>query len=826
MEYRITDIARILGGEASLPCPEASVGVLLTDSRSLAWPAESLFFAIHTATGDGHRYISDLYSRGVRNFVVARGHEPDVPADANVIAVADTTAALQELARHHRHRFDDLPVIGITGSQGKTTVKEWLYALLHDDCRIARSPRSYNSRIGVPLSVWEIDSHTDMAILEAGVSREGEMAVLAPMVCPTMAVITNIGAEHDEGFASRTEKAREKAQLACNADTAVWPADDADIAGAMKEFKGRSMAWSRLDSEAPLWISAVECGASSTRIVYTCNATAASGTLTIPFTSLSDVENAISCLAVMLALGKSPEATAERIGRLTPVATRLEVVEGVNGCLVVNDAYTSDFHSLEPALDFMQRRATDTRTSTVILSDLMHETLGADTIYADTARLLRQRGISRVIGIGPEISAHAGLFGPDARFYSSTEAFLDATTTDDFHQELILVKGAAAFGFERITERLEGRLHETVLEVNLDAMVRNYNYFRSLLHESTGIVCMVKAFGYGAGSYELAKTLQSQGAAYLAVAAHDEGVDLRKAGITMPIMVLNPKVVDYGALFEYNLEPEIYSLPLLRDIIAEARRRGVKNYPVHIKLDTGMHRLGFLYEELPAVADLLASQDAVVPHSIFSHLSCAEDPLEDDYTQSQFDYFDRCCDYFLSRFPDRHILRHILNSAGIVRFPERQYDMARLGIGLYGIRTMPPAIEAPLERVSSLHTVIISIREWPAGTTIGYNRRGVLDRESRIATIPIGYADGIDRHLGYGNLKVAVNGCLCPTVGSICMDVAMIDVTDVPSCRVGDRVEIFGDAVPTEDVAERISTIPYEILTSVSTRVKRIYYRE
>lgn len=824
MEYRIPDIAEILGGNATLPHPEATVSILLTDSRSLTWPEESLFFALHTSTGDGHRYLASLYERGVRNFVVEQSCASTLPADANVIRVPDTTMALQTLARHHRNRFAGVPVIGITGSLGKTTVKEWLYTLLRDDCRIARSPRSFNSRIGVPLSIWEMDNRTDMAIIETGVSRQGEMMALASVTAPTIAVITNVGSEHDEGFPSRKAKATEKTLLAENAATVVYNADDTLVSEALAGCRASRMYWSATDHSAPLYIASVTRKGASATIGYV--AGGVSGSVTVPFTSDADIANAITCLAVMLALGKDRDVIAGRMTRLTPVSTRLEVIEGVNGCLVVSDSFTSDFHSLDPALDFMQRRATDTRTSTVILSDLMRETRGTDSLYADVARLLRQRGVTRIIGIGPGISAHAALFGSDARFYPSAQAFLDSTTADDFHQELILVKGAPGTGFERITERLEGRLHETVLEVNLDAMVRNYNYFRSLVRPTTGIVCMVKAFGYGAGSYELAKTLQSQGAAYLAVAAHDEGVDLRKAGITMPIMVLNPKVVDYGALFEYNLEPEIYSLPLLRDIIAEAQRRGVKDYPVHIKLDTGMHRLGFLYDELPAVADTLASQDAVAPRSIFSHLCCAEDPAEDEYTQSQFEYFDRCCDYFAGRFPDRRILRHILNSAGIVRFPERQYDMVRLGIGLYGIRTMPPSVEGPLQRVSSLHTVVISIRQWPAGTTIGYNRRGVLTRTSRIATIPIGYADGLDRHLGYGNLRVAVNGCLCPTVGTICMDVAMIDVTDVPDCRVGDRVEIFGDAVPTEEVAGVISTIPYEILTSVATRVKRIYYRE
>ena len=827
MDYRIRDIASALGVTYPLPRPEARVRVLLTDSRSLASAADSLFFALRTATGDGHRYLGDLYAKGVRNFVVDRTARVSLPADANLLPVADTTAALQRLATAHRNLFAATPVIGITGSRGKTTVKEWLYALLKDDFRIARSPRSYNSRIGVPLSLWEMDAETELAIFEAGVSRIGEMGALARMIRPTLAVITNIGEEHDEGFTSRRAKAQEKVRLAAGADCIIYDGDDRVIADVVAGacVGAKEIAWSRTDADRPLYISSVAPTPDGNATEIKFNYLMTPGSVTIPFTAEADIENAIHCIAVMLYLNRPIDTVRERMGRLTPVGTRLEVIEGENGCLIVSDSYTSDFHSLAPALDFMQRRATGSRTMNVILIDVMHETSGAATLYEDVARLLRLRGVGRVIGIGREISAHSGVFDGDARFFLTTDEFLNAVTADDFNHELILIKGASGFRFDRITERLEGRQHETVLEVNLDAMVRNYNFFRSRLRPETGIVCMVKAFGYGAGSYELAKTLQSQGAAYLAVAAHDEGADLRRAGITMPIMVLNPKVVDYGALFDHKLEPEIYSMELLRAIIDEAARRGERDYPVHIKLDTGMHRLGFLEEELPEVARMIGAQQGVAIKSVFSHLCAADDPADDDYTRSQFATFNRCCDYLRSRFPGRKILSHILNSAGIIRFPQEQHDMVRLGIGLYGIRTLTDGSEAQLERVSSLHSVIISIREWPAGTTIGYNRRGILHRRSRIATVPVGYADGIDRRLGYGNLSVDVNGHACPTVGSICMDLMMIDVTEV-ECRTGDRVEIFGDAVPTEDVADSLDTIPYEILTSVSARVKRVYFRE
>lgn len=472
----------------------------------------------------------------------------------------------------------------------------------------------------------------------------------------------------------------------------------------------------------------------------------------------------------------------------------------------------------------MRRRSSSERSRTLILSDVMHETLPPSKLYQTVAETVRLRGIDRLIGIGSEFMRNSRYFGPADLFFPDTTAFLTSMSTGDFDNELIMIKGSPSFHFERIVDMLESRQHETVLEVNLDAVVHNFNLYRSMVRPTTGIVCMVKASGYGAGSYELAKTLQSQGAAYLAVAVLDEGVDLRRAGITMPIMVLNPKVVNYRTLFAYNLEPEIFSIDILQELIREGEKYGITDYPVHIKLDTGMHRLGFLERDIPALVDILKRQKVVRPASVFSHLAVADEPLQDDYTRMQFEIFDRCADMLQAAFNHR-IMRHILNSTGISRFPEHQYDLVRLGICLYGIPTLTDGSQSALRPVSSLSTTVISIKDWPAGTTIGYGRKGVLHRPSRVATIPVGYADGINRHLGNGNMNVLVNGCVCPTVGNICMDACMIDVTDAP-CAVGDRVEIFGDRMPVADIAKTLDTIPYEILTSVSSRVKRIYYRE
>ncbi len=801
------------------------IGRLLTDSRSLTYPEESLFFALKTHTGDGHRYVRPLYERGVRNFVVSRlpADASEMP-DANFLVSSSPLDSLHKLARHHRGRFH-IPVIAITGSRGKTTVKEWLNQLLQSDVVITRSPRSYNSQIGVPLSVWELDDSSALGIFEAGISLPGEMKELKSILQPEIGIFTNIGAAHSAGFDSIEEKCREKASLLESCKCVIYNGDD-ELIGSCVADAPVTIAWSRLRTDAPLYVGNICESEGTTTLTYIYKGGEAHN-LSVPMIGGHDIENAIHCLAVMLYLGVATEDIAKRMAALTPVGTRLELIEGVNGCLLVHDNYTSDFNSLLPALDFMRRRNVSGRTSTVILSDLMHGSGDAANDYRMVGDLLTRAGVSRIIGIGSELKRNSDSFaGLDARFFESTEAFLKGMSTQDFSNELILIKGAPSFGFAHICELLEARQHETVLEINLDAVVENFNAFRSRIKPTTGIACMIKASGYGAGSHELARTLQAQGATYLAVAVHDEGAELRRAGITMPILVLNPTVDNFHAIFTDRLEPEIYSLDFLKALIREAGRYGVKDFPVHIKIDSGMHRLGFRKETLPELIEVLKGSDAVAPRSIFSHLCAADDPLEDDYTRGQFEYFDECCRMLQDAFPGRRIIRHILNSTGITRFPEHQLDMVRLGIGLYGIKTMNDGSQDNLRPVSSLHTVIISLKHWPAGTTIGYNRRGLLKRDSVIATVPIGYADGINRHLGYGNSSMVVKGVECPTVGSICMDACMIDVTDVPDVRTGDRVEVFGDNMPVDRLAETLGTIPYEVLTSISQRVKRVYFRE
>ena len=823
MDYSILEIADIVKAKTG-NLTTATVNTLLIDSRSLTYPESTLFFAIRTKSNDGHKYIKQLYDKGVRNFVVEYIPEEKFDDNTNFVIVKDTLSALKQVAKYHRQRFN-IPVIGITGSRGKTTVKEWLYQLLRDDYNIVRSPRSYNSQIGVPLSIWDIDDNSEIAIIEAGISQRNEMSTLADIIKPTITVITNIGNEHAEGFDSIYEKSTEKLRLSESSECVIYNSNDSVIYSGIINlgYGTQEICWSKSNTDVPLFISSVIKHKNSTTINF--SFLLSDKSITIPFTTNYAIENAINCLATLYSLKiEINDNIIQRFAKLTPVGTRIDVSEGVNQCLIVYDTYTCDYKSLAQSIDFTNRRATAIRTSTVILSDVLEENIPEKEVYQNIANLLKIKNIKRLIGVGEKISKYADLFKCDARFFTSTEEMAKNLSQSDFSNELILIKGAPEFNFSLINEKLEARQHETVLEVNLDALVNNFNFYKSHLKPDTKIVCMLKASGYGAGSYELAKTLQNHGANYIAVAAHDEGIDLREAGITMPIMVLNPKVVNYKSLFDNHLEPEIFSFEMCQEIIHEAQKFGIENYPIHIKIDTGMRRLGFIYEELPQLIELLKSQTYIRPASIFSHLATADDFAKTDYAQQQFDYFDKCSELFCSSF-DTPIMRHILNTDGIVRFPEHQYEMVRLGIGLYGIPTLGNDYDSSLRPVSSLHSVIIQIREWEAGSTIGYGCKGVLKRKSKIATIPIGYADGFNRRLGGGVGEIYINGKKVPTVGNICMDLFMADVTDA-DCKIGDKVEIFGEHITANEIADKLGTIPYEVLTSVSTRVKRIYYRE
>lgn len=757
---------------------------ILTDSRSSADTTDALFFAIRTDVNDGHRYLADLYRRGVRAFVV--DHIPDImrhAADADFIVVDNVSRALKQIARRVREDFR-IPVVGITGSRGKTVVKELLFhALTKAGVKVARSPRSWNSQLGVPLSIWQLEADTDIAVFEAGIDRVGQMADLAEIVSPTIGIMTEITGEHDNGFTSREEKIVEKAALFSRCDTIICPAAD-------------TVACDIIKSLYPA--KTVICVASGDNL------------------------NRSLAAAALKVLGYDTTLANDA----DEVSTRLDVYDGVNDCLMIYDEFSNDLDSVGRALDFMMRRTTTSRRNTLIAGDLLHRP-DADTqkLYRQFADMLKSRGIDRLIAIGEEIGRHADAFDPmmATEFVRDTDRFISDYDISRFDSELILIKGDKDFA--AIKDLLEKPRHQTIFEVNLDSVVHNYNAFKSLVKPSTGIIAMVKASAYGTGSLEIAKTLQSQGASYLAVAVVEEGVALRRAGITMPIMVLNPMTTNYQALFNYRLEPAVFSLRELDILLEHARLHDMHGYPIHIKLDTGMHRVGFIPSEIEALAKVLNETDRVATSSAFSHLATADCLDENAYTQSQFDSFEAMTGR-LKTLLKNDFRRHMLNTAGIMRFPGYQYDFVRLGIGLYGISPLPPEeTHIDLRPVASLSSTIISLKTWDADTSIGYSRRGRVSSRSVIATIPIGYADGIDRHFGCGRSTFIVNGKPCPTIGNICMDLCMIDVTGADA-KIGDRVEIFGKDAPIEKLADARGTIPYEILTSVSPRVHRIYYRE
>ena len=823
MSYSLEKVTALIGAHR-FGATDAVIDWLLTDSRSLAFPETTLFFALRTARGDGHRYLPDLYRRGVRNFVVEQlpeAWQTDY-AGANFLRVVSPLKALQRLAERHREEYD-LPVVGITGSNGKTVVKEWLYQLLSPLKRVTRSPRSYNSQIGVPLSVWLLDEHTEVGLFEAGISEPDEMPALRAIIQPTIGVLTHLGPAHQENFPSLEDKCLEKLELFKDAEVIVYNADSPVVADCVRRslYTGNQLAWSRTDQAQPLFVPKVVTGADGTDVTYVY--LGYEGHFHLPFVDEASVEDALHCLAVCLYLHVPQEAIARGMARLEPVAMRLEVKQGVRGCTIINDTYNSDVNSLDIALNFMQRRpAGHAVRHTLVLSDILQSGEPADALYARVATLVGSRGVDRLIGVGPELTAAAARFPMEARFFQTTDELLRSGLLDTLRDELVLVKGARAFHFERITERLALKVHETTLEVNLAALVDNLNYYRSFMRPDTRMVCMVKASAYGTGAVEVAKTLQDHRVDYLAVAVADEGVVLRQAGITTGILIMNPEMSALDTLFAYDLEPEVYSFRLLDALIHAAERAGVAHFPVHVKLDTGMHRLGFDPDrDVPALIDRLRGQDAVVVRSVFSHFAGSDEDRFDDFSAEQFDRFDRASRALQAAFPHR-ILRHICNSAGIERFPERHLDMVRLGLGLYGV---DPYGNRLLHTVATLRTTILQIRDVAPTDTVGYSRRGRLDRPSRIAAIPIGYADGLDRHLGCGHAYCLVHGQRAPYVGNICMDVCMIDVTDI-DCREGDAVEIFGEHLPVTELSDRLDTIPYEVLTSVSERVKRVYFQE
>ena len=846
MKYTIEKITTLIGARR-IGDTEAVVSWLLTDSRSLCFPEETLFFALRSGRNDGHNYIPELYRRGVRNFVVERGHFrlPNVTAStgaggglagANILEVVSPLEALQRLAERHRDEFD-VPIVGITGSNGKTMVKEWLYQLLSPYKIVTRSPKSYNSQIGVPLSVWLLGEQTEVGLFEAGISQPGEMQALRDIIQPSIGVLTSLGTAHQENFRSMDEKCQEKLSLFHDAKVVAYNSDDNVVSRCMRKsgYHGEKLSWSKEDPQAAMFIKKIERRNTVSTLYYIYKGK--EGTYHLPFIDDASVECSIAAAVVALYLGVTPEELDVRMSQLEPVAMRLEVKEGQHGCTLINDSYNSDINSLDIALDFMSRRPDqEGKSRTLILSDIYQSGVTPHELYHRVMELAVKRGVTKFIGIGKEIKRIladegggqiagdqiAKLPGTVAFFFEDVEEFLRSEVFKGLRNEIVLIKGARDFGFDQITEMLEQKVHETILEVNLNAVVENLNHFRSYMKPDTKIICMVKADAYGAGAVEVSKTLQDHRVDYLAVAVADEGVTLRKNGITSNIMIMNPEMTAFKTMFDYDLEPEVYSFRIMDALIKAAEKEGITNYPVHIKLDTGMHRLGFdPVQDIDEVINRLKHQNAIIPRSVFSHFVGSDSDDFDTFSAHQFELFDTASKKLQSAF-EHKILRHICNSAGIEHFPERQLDACRLGIGLYGVDSRDNHI---INTVSTLKTTILQLRHVPKDETVGYSRKGVLTRDSVIAAIPIGYADGLNRHLGRGKGYCLVNGQKAPYVGNICMDVALIDVTDIP-CKEGDTVEIFGEHLPVTVLSDILDTIPYEVLTGVSNRVKKVYYQD
>ena len=812
MTYTIEEISQIMGAQRK-GTANARINWLLIDSRSLCFPEETLFFALKTQKNDGHKYIDELRRRGVRNFVVQT--LPKDTADCNFLVVKSPLAALQALAAHHRRQFN-IPVIGITGSNGKTTVKEWLYQLLAPEYNVCRSPRSYNSQVGVPLSIWLMNRHHDIAIFETGISQSGEMSRLENIIRPTIGVMTNLGAAHQENFLSYDIKCSEKMLLFQHCRKVVINSKSSTIARCASLLP-QSIERIRLN------VLKIEKTAQQATVQFEYDGQR--GSYILNFIDDAAIENSITCFVTVLTLGTkiSIDELCRRMSKLEPVAMRLEVKEGINDCTLINDTYNSDIHSLDIALDFMYRRPdTKRQHRTLILSDILQSGETPRALYTKVAQMAASRGIEKVILVGEETSRHADFFPMTHYAFSTTDDFINSDAFTSLRDEFILIKGARKFHFDKISDLLTLKVHQTILEIDLNALRNNVMYYRQFMHRDTKMVCMVKASGYGTGAMEISKTLQDAGVDYLAVAVADEGADLRKAGIAANIMVMNPEMTSFKMLFDYKLEPEIFSFDMLTALIKAAEKYGITDFPIHIKIDTGMHRLGFNPEkDMPELIHTLTHQSALVPCSVFSHFVGSDGDEFDDFSRKQFTIFDKASKQ-LQEVYSHKILSHICNSAGIEHFPEYHLEMVRLGLGLYGIN---PRNNQVLNNVATLKTTILQIRDVPAGDSIGYSRKTILERPSRIAAIPIGYADGLNRRLGNRHCYCLVNGKRAEYVGNICMDVCMIDVTDI-ECKVGDHVLIFGNDLPITILSDAIETIPYEVLTGISTRVQRVYVQQ
>lgn len=813
--FTVELIASIIGADAAINSPNDTIDHLAIDSRSIIDPSYTLFFAL-SGHRDGHTFMEDAYQQGVRNFVVSNRKYMAAFADANYLYVETVLAALQQLAAYNRQQFT-LPVMAISGSNGKTMVKEWLFQLLAPEYNVARSPRSFNSQIGVALSLWQINQAHSLAIIEAGISRNNEMQALAAMIKPTIGVLTNIGEAHAEGFASKREKLLEKLKLFESTEIFIYAPEYTQGIPATELPGVKKFCWS-MHQAADLRILSIQT-LNSKRLIKAVFLNKEIECI-LPFSDKASIENAVICWATLLALGYSPEESARRLEKLNRISMRLELKTGINQCSIIDDSYSADISSLSIALDFLNAQNQHAR-KTLILSDLFETGKSDQHLYREIASLIQQKRVNRLIGIGIHISSFQQLFKLESTFYNTTQDFIDDFPGLHFANETILVKGARRFEFERISKLLAQKIHDTVMEINLNALASNLNFYKSKLKPGVKVMAMVKAFSYGSGSFEIANVLQYHKVDYLAVAYADEGIALRKAGITLPIMVMSPEPSAFEAIVKYKLEPELYNVEILNGFIQYLGDR--KSYPVHLKIDTGMHRLGFEENEVEALMASLVQQQSVKVVSAFSHFVGSDDPEQDGFTTYQLDSFLRITARIRSALGYAFI-RHISNTAAISRFPEAQLEMVRIGIGLYGCDAGLTQNRG-LHAVNTLKTTVTQIKHLNPHETVGYGRAGMMPDGGRIATVKIGYADGYRRSFGHGVGKMLIRGKMVSTIGSICMDMCMLDVSDV-EVQVGDEVVIFNEQLTISMLAKQIGTIPYEILTNISQRVKRIYFYE
>ena len=809
-----SELEKISGGKILRLNKDRKVTYLLTDSRKVLVSEESLFFAINGERHDGHQFIESLYQSGIRQFVVEKKLNEQNYPEANFLLTDSAVHTLQSIATYHRKQFS-LPVIGITGSNGKTIIKEWLYQLLSPDYRTVKNPGSYNSQIGVPLSVWQLQPHHQLGIFEAGISQPGEMENLESIIQPSIGLFSNIGSAHDKGFRNTEEKIREKIKLFSNSETIIYCKDQVQSAAIIEETHSSKnlLSWGKT-TMANVQIHS-DNGISDVTLKNKRHR------FTLPFRNSASIENIHHCIVLLFHLGLSAEQIQERILQLKGVSMRMELKQGINHCQIIDDTYNNDLGGLQISLDFLAGQ--QKKNKTLILSDVLQSGVTSEELIPKIEDLILKSAVSSLILIGADFSSHQNgwkKFKGKLSFYATTDEFISKLNRNDFHDEIILIKGARVFRFERIVQLLQRKIHGTVMEIDLGAMVHNLNYFKSKLKPGVKLMGMVKAFAYGSGSEEVANLLQYHRVDYLGVAYTDEGIELRKNQITLPVMVMNPSEESFPALLEYHLEPEMYNLRMLHSFIQFLNGRTAK---VHFKIETGMHRLGFDEADLTEAIELLKENSNVTIASIFSHIAGADESQHDDFTREQGALFNKLSLRLINELNIKPI-RHLLNTPGIMRFPDLQFDMVRLGIGLYGVNPTENK-EYSLQPVPTLKSVISQIQIIKPGESIGYGRKGKAKDEMKIATIAIGYADGYSRAFSQGKGVVLVNGKRAHVVGNVCMDMTMIDITHIDA-NEGDEVILFGEGLSIYEVASAINTIPYEILTNTSERVKRIFWSE